>query len=350
MVMVFSPQGQEYECCNGNRISLIWKRGRMTDLRPLRWHDLPFAYRMAGRGTSFDTHLRLIAGADYLRHAQLTGNGRTQIYVLRRPRMGGGLASLYYPAGDHHARLGYLAPSLEAGANEDLWLRLLDGLARVAGQRGTFTIAAEVDECSSALEVLRRADFAIYARQGVWMRPPAPLQGPSLGLREANAAEIPGIQALYGALVPPLIRQVEPMPLAADRFYVLDGPDGLRAMVAAYRGARRAIAELYLHPEFDLEAQAVLNGALALLHAETHTLYFRLRRYMGWLDSPLEALGFNLDSSQAVMVRHMAARIKAQEGFKALPAIDSVLASTPLADVQNITVSALPAPESSRHV
>jgi hypothetical protein len=141
----------------------------VTQLRPLRWHDLPFAYRLAGRGVSFDAHLRLILGQDHFRYTQLTGFGRMQAFVLRDSGISG-LAALYFPNSELNARLGYLSPSLEDGASEDLWLRMLDGLAVMAGRRGAATIAAEVDEQGAALEVLRRADFAVYARQDIWMR------------------------------------------------------------------------------------------------------------------------------------------------------------------------------------
>lgn len=307
----------------------------MTEMRPLRWHDLPLAYRLAGRGVSFDAHLRLIVGDDHFRYAQLTGTGRTQVFVLRESAQSG-MAGLYYPASEQHARLAYLAPSLEDGASEDLWLKMLDGLAVMAGQRGTLTIAAEVDEQGAALEVLRRCDFAIYARQDLWMRPPAPVDGTRLTLRPARAGEEPAALGLYCLLIPALIKQVEPYPVGADSYYLLDGREGPSAMLAVCRGARRTMAELYLHPEVDFEAQAVINGALAVLQAETQPVYFRVRRYMGWLDHALADLGFEHQSSQAVMVRHIAARIKAQQAFKPLPAMESVLVPTPIADLQNI--------------
>ncbi len=321
----------------------------MTDIRPLRWHDLPLAYRLVGRGVSFDAHLRLIVGEDPLRHAQLTGSRRTQTYILRRAGEGNGLASLYYPAGDQHARLGFISPALEEGVEEGLWLNLLDGLAEAAGQRGTLTIAAEVDEYGPALEVLRRAGFAIYARQDMWVRPAAPLHGSSLILRKAQPGELAGVQSLYAALVPALIRQVEPVPVAASGIYVLDGCEGAGAMLTAFRCGRRVLAELYLHPEIDLEALAVINGTLAALHAGTCTVYFRVRRYMGWLGDSLQELGFRLESSQAVMVRHIAAPIRAQEGFKPLPSIENGLVSTPIADWRQIIAPAGPVLEGYRH-
>jgi hypothetical protein len=311
----------------------------MSELRPLRWHDLPFVYRLAGRGISFDAHLGLIVGEDNLRHAQLTGIGRTQLYVLRRRGGQSGMASLYYPDGDQHARLAYIAPILEDCPDESLWLEMLDGLTACAGQRGTLNIAAEVDEHSPALEIMRQADFAIYARQDLWARQPAPIEGPALKLREARPEDESALIGLYGMLVPALIKQVEPPPFTADGCYLLDGREGPSAMVVFYRGNRRALAEVYLHPEVDLEAREVINGALELLGATEQLVYIRLRRYIGWLDGALVDLGFEKIGSQAVMVRHTTVRAKAQHSFKPLPAMDSMLVPTPISDLPKNIIS-----------
>jgi hypothetical protein len=303
----------------------------MSELRPFRWHDVPFIYRLAGHGTSFDAHLGLIVGEDHLRHAQLTGTGRTQIYVLRRRSGRSGMAVLYYPLAEQQARLAYMAPALEYGGDADLWLEMLDGLTACAGYRGTFNIAAEVDEHSPALEIMRQADFAIYARQDIWVRQPAPVEAHKLELRDARPDDVPSLIGLYGMLVPPLIKQVEaPPPFAADGCYLLDGREGPSAMVAYYRSNHRALAEIYLHPEVDLEAREVINSALVLLGAETQLVYIRLRRYIGWLDGALDDLGFEKIASQAVMVRHTTVRAIAQQSFKPLPAMDSVLVPTPI--------------------
>ncbi len=300
----------------------------MSNVRPLRWHDLPFAYRLAGRGMSFDAHLHLLVGENYFKQAQLTGARRTQSYVLKQPP-GGGLAVLYFPAGDQHARLGYVSPMPLSEPDQGLWLELLDGVTAAAGQRGAITITAEVDEHEPVLEILRQADFAIYARQDIWLRRPAPCNGPALRLRPAYPDDRFALQGLYAALVPPLIKQVEPFP-AANTSYVLEGRDGPSAMVATYQGHRRTLAEIYLHPEVDLEARQVINGALKALHGETQPIYLRVRRYMGWLDAALDDLGFEAQASQAVMVRHTTARVRAQHGFKPLPAMDSALLPTPI--------------------
>lgn len=305
----------------------------MTEVRPLRWHDLPFAYRLVRCGTSFDAQLRLTVGDNSLRRALLFGSGRTNSYILRRSD-GEGLGQLHYPADTLHARLAYLAPSLQAGATEGLWLGLLDGLAAMAGQRGMTSITAEVGEDSLALAVLRRANFAVYARQDMWVRAPAPVSSPTGSLRLAHLEDEFAMQALYGALVPALIQQVEPPPTTADICYVLDDSSGgICGLIPVYRGRRRALMEIYLHPEVHDLARDVVRSTLAAINAGRNTVYCRLRRYMEWLDSALAETGFNMIESQAVMTRRTAVRIT-QPAFKKLHAVDGGIPTTPIEVLQ----------------
>ncbi len=292
----------------------------MTEVRPLRLHDLPFAYRLAGRGISFDVQLSLTSGNDDLLYALLTGTGRIQAYVLRQPG-GGGLGQLHYPDSQQHARLAYIAPSLEGGASEDLWLSLLDGLTQVAGQRGAVTIIAEADEGAPETALLRRAEFVPYTRQDLWVRAPAPAEATSLSLRRADAATVPAMLGLYGALVPGLIKHVEPLPTEASDCYVLDGSRGLAALVTVYKGGQVTLAEVYLPPEMAHKAEDLLNAVLAVVQAEQDRVYLRTRDYMGCLDSALAAVGFEHVGEQIVMARHTAARVMHRE-FKLATKVD----------------------------
>jgi len=167
------------------------------------------------------------------------------------------------------------------------------------------------------LELLRYADFAIYAHQDLWLRQPAPVSGPVGELRPAQALDMPAVLALYSTLVPGLIKQAEPPPTAADLCYLAHrSEDGISGMVAAWRGVRFALIEVYLRPEIQREARGIINAALLHLQADSRPVYCRLRRYIGWPDSLLDDLGFTHLATQAFMVRHLAARIKRHVGKK----------------------------------
>ncbi len=293
----------------------------MTDVRPLRLHDLPFAYRLVGRGISFDVQLSLTAGEDTLRHVLLTGTGRTQVYVLRLPD-GGGLGQLHFPAGQKHVRLAYLAPSFDEGGSEDVWLSLLDGLAVMAGRRNGVSIIAEVDEGEPGFEVLRRAGFATYTRQEVWLRAPGAVSTSPVALRPLAAADSSALMGLYGALVPGLIKHVEPPPTGADSCYVVDGPRGLCGVVVVYEGVSANLIETYLLPDSRVDADKLLDAALLAARAEDRPVYYRMRDYMGSLSGALDRADFECVTQQVVMARHTAARIMQQE-FKLAGKVES---------------------------
>lgn len=301
----------------------------MNDVRPLRWHDLPLAYRLAGHGVSFDTRLRLTVGDDPLRQALLTSLGRTTIYVLRKGD-GGALGQLHYPAKHTSARLAYVAPDLEEGDDDTLWLTLLDGLARVAGERGSVNLIAEVDDDSPMLDVLRRANFGVYARQELWAHPTSPAAQPGNALlRPAADMDEPGMQTLYSELMPGLMRQVEPLAVDTDAAYVMDdGETGrIMVMVLEHRGIRKTLIEIYMHPDVAELAYAVVNNALSLVHSDDQPVYCRLRSRLAPLGAALLEAGFEPVTTQAVMVRHTAARIR-HHAFGKLPVVEGVFPAT----------------------
>lgn len=281
----------------------------MTELRPLRLHDLPFVYRLAGHGVSFDVQLSLEAGDDGLRHVIAGRAGRVQAYVLRPPSGSGGLGQLRFLDEQQQARLAYLAPSLEEGASEELWLSLLDGLAQVAGQRGVVSIIAEVEKHASAFPILRRAGYAVYAQQNLWRRVPASLPATSVALRPATPADLVAVTGLHSQIVPALIKHIEPSPVEADECYIADSPHGLRGLVAAYESGLAVLIELYLAPREVREARALLEAALAAVRADVHPVYYRVRDYMGCSEQALRDAGFEHVAEQVVMVRHTAVRV-----------------------------------------
>jgi hypothetical protein len=314
------------------KFRLVHLRGLLAEVRPLRWHDLSFAYRLARQGTHFTTANNPAMGSNP-NHRFLSSTRRIQTYVLRETNAGG-LGQLHHPENGRHAQLAFLAPAQTPDqANEQLWLCLLDGLTRMAGQRGAVNISAEVNRESPALETLRHADFAIYAYQDLWRRPPAPVKESDIALQLLRPDNVPAALALYSALTPGLIKQAENPPTEANRCYSAKGPGGLSGIVAVYRGFRGSILlEGYVRPEAQHETRGIINATLAKIGAGSRTVYYRLRRYLGWLDTSLDDLGFELVATQAFMVRHTAVRVERQvrkilvpmeEGIPIAASIDS---------------------------
>jgi len=281
----------------------------VTDVRPLRLHDLPFAYRFVGLGVSFDAEINLTVGDDGFRQALMASTGEMQVYVLRDSD-GGALAQLHYLPDTHYVRLAYVAPSLAEGADEPLWQTMLDGLTAVAGERGMVTIIAEASDAQPEFEILRRAGFAVYARQDLWERPPNPASSPSFQLRAAkNPEDQQALLSLYGALVPGLIKHVEPPPTVADCCYVADGQRGIEGLVVVYEGANGVLLETYLAPNSMRGPRDLLDAALNAVKADGKAVYCRVRDYMACQANTLMDGGFQHMGMQAVMYRHTAVRI-----------------------------------------
>lgn len=291
----------------------------MTEVRPLRWHDLPFTYRLAGHGTSFDTQLITTVGDDILSHALLTGMGRTQLYVLRTPDQNG-LGQLHYSAEQQTARVAYLAPALKEGGSEELWHSLLDGLVVMAGQRGVVKMVAEVAVDAPEVEVLRAAQFGMYGRQELFFRLPGPVDAHEAVLRPADAADVLEMQALYSVLIPGLMRQVEPLSLEfSDNAYVMNAPNGgLWGMSIGYRGSQNTLVEMYLTPEAYRLTGAFIQATLDTFEGSSRPIYCQLR-YADRLAGALLENGFEHVETQAVMVRHLAVTAK-RHSFRA-PAV-----------------------------
>jgi hypothetical protein len=159
----------------------------VNQVRPLRWHDFPLAYRLIGHGTSFDAQFSLTMGDDGLRQALITNSGNTHAYVLRQG--GGAFAVLRALPGTLYGALDYMAPALDDGGSEEQWLDLICGMSILAGQQGIVGIRAEANDDTPEFALLREADFGVYARQTVWERSPRRGRGdqcPDIGAAETG--------------------------------------------------------------------------------------------------------------------------------------------------------------------
>jgi hypothetical protein len=215
-------------------------------------------------------------------------------------------------SGHPQARLLTLA-SWPEGHESLVWPHLLDALTAQAGRYGAHTVLAQVKDNSLGFEVLRRSEFVVYTRQEIW-RLTAPLAQPDeMQLRPEEPGDQWYIQHLIASTVPRLIQQIEPVnQTGLGLVWIRDG--GPLAYVCAHRGQHGCWLQLYLHPEVDRAARAIIQQAAAhYTPGPKAPLYFCIRRYQEWLNRPLVDLGFESLGGQAVMVRHTTARIAEPE-------------------------------------
>jgi hypothetical protein len=318
-------------------------------IRPFDMRDLPLLARVKDRGLCLASQLAFTRGPQALQAVLLDAfsGARGPATIVVRSDGALGIGQLLHRPDQPHARLAFIAPAeLMEG---EIGIELLEGLGRSAGERGAHHLIAEVDEESPAFEVLRRAGFAIYARQriwrlaaGTWVPPTRHEQRgalktgdastvhsslgtkPEVGSREPAAGgglrpEASGwrpeakkdslpIRTLYGSLVPGLVQQVEPPSDRVGSGMVHYEAGELLGYIDLERGPLGEWMQPYFHP-----AAGTAEMWLAAFLEERdrrQPLYVCVRSYQSWMNGALQRLGFEPARDQAVMVRSLVAVVR----------------------------------------
>ncbi len=304
-------------------------------IRPLDWRDLSLLRRLRDRGVCLDAQQAFCRGHHTLANTLLglvspTLNVHTLVSRPDGPQDSAAVAQILHHNSDTLARLAFITP--EEALSTPPGLALLEGICQAAGERGALNLAAEVDEDNPAFEGLRRAGFAIYARQNIWALPtlaeavesaPNPQGRPRW--RTETAADSPGIHFLYANLVPALVQQIEPPPARGSRGLVYCQGGELLGYLEVVRGPLGSWVQPYFHPAIE-QTHALLVDLLA--HGPVNrirTVFVCVRSYQGWMNGLLERLGFELCASQAVMVKRLAATVR-RPALARLPAIEGTQA------------------------
>lgn len=303
-------------------------------IRPFDMRDLPLLARVKDRGLCLASQLALTRGPQALQAVLLDAfsGARGPATIVVRSDGAVGIGQLLHRPDQPHARLAFIAPAeLMEG---EIGIELLEGLGRSAGERGAHHLIAEVDEDSPAFEILRRAGFAIYARQRIWRlaagRWVDPMKqerrGPvrageastdaSVGRSKPKAAgwrpeakkdSFP-IRSLYASLVPGLVQQVEPPSDRVGSGVVHYEAGELLGYLDLERGPLGEWMQPYFHP-----AAATAETLLAAFLGERdhrQPLYACVRSYQSWMNGALQRLRFEPARDQAVMVRSLVAVLR----------------------------------------
>jgi len=285
-----------------------------TAIRPLDVRDLRLLHRLRRDGLCLHAQVAYTRGPHALQTALLDvlTPGRSTHTLVARPLLPGepaAVGQIAHDLGDSVARLGFIGPT--AQVDGAVGLRLLDALSQEAGMRGAHNLIAEVDEDQPAFECLRRAGFAVYARQQIWRWEGTP--SPEQAYDDVWRSEVPGdgeaIAWLVANLVPGLVLQVEAAPGRSRRGLLHWAEGELRAYLDLERGPRGVWAQPTIHPA--VEAIDMLLAAFLRRSAESdRPVYLCLRSYQSWMVGALVRLGFERVADQAVMVRRLAATVR----------------------------------------
>lgn len=297
-------------------------------IRPFDWRDLALIHRVRNDGVCLDTQLAHTRGVNALQAALLDPftPGRTVCTLVARADDSSdreAVGQFVIHAARRQAHLAYLGP-VEA-IQEDVGLRLLDALARHAGEQSAHSLTAEIDEKDPLFERLRTAGFAIYARQRIWrldadIQPDHP-EGANGEWRAEHDQDRIAIHSLYHSLVPALVQQVELPPTLAGQGLVYWAGDEALGYLDVRRGPHGIWVQPYFHPAANLSDRVISAFLGRLSPTVGRPLFVCVRSYQGGLGSSLDRLGFEPCSDQAVMVKRLTAGIR-QTARKALPALD----------------------------
>lgn len=315
------------------------------NIRPFDWRDLPVLYRYRHGGLYLDNaqlltrgSMLIPAGALLSYFAPATGIF-TYLCSTDEHTHDPFLGQVIHAAGSSFARLSYLAPEEALGATG--LSALLDYLAREIGERGAFHVLAEVEESREAFEALRKAGFAIYARQRVWQLKGDPVddQG-TISWRACQDQDVPGVRSLYSNLVPGLVQQAEPLPQERLRGMVYCHGGEVLAYVELKYGPVGIWAQPIIHPDAEGFILRLVHLLLDLPNRRSRPVYVCVRSYQAWLESVIEEMGAEPGPRQAVMVRHLAVSRRETQPY-ALPAINGTRTepTAPIARVNHFWVS-----------
>ena len=299
-------------------------------IRAFDWRDLSLLHRLRDRSLMLDSQQAFTRGPQALQNALLDAltPGRWACTLVTRPSTPGeepAIAQVLLRSEDTYARLALITPGSILEKPEALGL--LEALVRAAGQQGARNLIAEVEEDAPAFESLRRAGFAIYARQRVWRLVPGAAsadgqvgvapgsQGAAhaderdLWRRETSHDEIP-INSLYLNLVPALVQQAEPPPRHTGQGWVHWRQGELLGYLSLDRGPLGVWVQPYFHPAAEGVDDLLARFLEDFEDRRARSLYLCIRSYQSWAGSALERLGFEPVCDQAVLMKRLAAPVR----------------------------------------
>jgi hypothetical protein len=280
-------------------------------IRPFDWRDFSTLHQQRDRGLCLDMSLELTRSMTMVPVGALLSYvaPATGIYTFVAMENGQPasktIAQFAHAPGSPNAQLTFLAP--ESALPSPYTLSLLDHLAQQAGNHGAFNLLAEVSERSVAFEVMRKAGYAIYARQRIWKIIRA-AQNPSGSTRWHTATEQDSgpVRQLYNTLVPALIQQTEPSPWEQLNGIVGYQDEELIGYVHLTRGPNGILAQPIIHPNIEQVSEHLTEIIHLIPNRRALPLYFVVRSHQSWLELYLTEIGAEAGPYQAVMVKRLA--------------------------------------------
>jgi len=313
----------------------------MTHVRPFGLRHVMLVRRLQNQGTLLDleqalTHPRSAVWAALLGQGTLA-EGPVCTYVLsagqEAPPPEGFAQARLRPSGDE-ADVIFLAPALDRSQGaEDTWRALLAGMSASLAHHGVQRIFARLSDELDAARLFLDTGFMLYTQEDIFLLEQLPAEEAPRGLLEPAREEARwGIARLYAAVTPQAVRAAEGMGNAAfagtcgvgsgARTFVWSKGAEIAACVRLVSGPQGHWMHALIHPDEAARAEEILRDALSRLPREgARRVVCSVRAYQVHLRGPLQEIGFQFLTSQAVLVRQNAIPVKAAERRRA-PALE----------------------------
>ncbi len=280
-------------------------------IRTLSLLDLPTLHRYRARGVFLDSTMAFTWGGTLIPAGALLSYlaPATGVYTFLSKTDGHTdppvIAQVIHNAHSPSARFSFLAP--DSALDSPALPNLLDHVAAQVGERGAHNLLAEVEESTLTYEAMRKAGFAVYARQQIYMMTGAPaLDPPETNWRLAAELDEFAVHTLYSGLVPAMVQQVEPQPWSRLNGLILREEGDVQAFVDLNYGPKGILAQPFIHPDTENVVERLADLWNKIPKRRSRPIYFCVRSYQAWLGSALEELGAQPGPRHAVMVKRLA--------------------------------------------
>ncbi len=195
----------------------------------------------------------------------------------------------------------------------------LEGVIKQVGEWGAKQVVADLDISSEIFSNFRQAGFSVMAKQRVYhYRPVKREKSLSANVwRTWTSLDIPAVQRLYSAIVPPLLQPVEPLTRRESLGLVYYDEQGdLQAYADLVYGPIGLWVLPMIHPRTSGKTTELL---VQMLHdlpgVNNRSVYISVRSYQPWVEEALVKLNVNPGPEQALLVRYLTLQQRVETEF-----------------------------------
>ncbi|RME76921.1 MAG: hypothetical protein D6784_04850 [Chloroflexi bacterium] len=253
-----------------------------------------------------------------------------------------GLAQMRTRPGRPERDVVFMSPALETGnGSHAIWQRLLTHLCVQTAERGSLRLYARLPMQSEELKLFRHVGFQEYGQTNIYrLRPNIDRRqiSSTIRLRPQHASDGWGLQKLYTTLAPRAVQNAEGLAQGQwaitprrwgeqgrRRGFVWEEEGELLAGLHLRIGKSGYLVRTLLHPDALDQAENLARAALRLTARRPNLpVYFAFQQYEpGWANV-LPRLGFEPLTSQTLVVKHLAVRVRGK-----IPALIPALEKSP---------------------